>query len=434
MKKLLFLFLLFSTTAGAQKYLGRIVTETTPPPSGGGDTPQTIERTLIFDDFDGSSLSNRWAVRRPDKQTISVSDGFLKVEGRADTVPAVTGYSFYRAKSFQLRIYDTSYGQSMMRSFTVETGGVVKKLSDTTLGIYNGAASVWNNYYTDAYMCYDFRNDTLIALGIDDTIYHHPPFGFLQNALTQPVDSGDYLITRIRFTRDTSFAFVKNVTKNDSGSTYLPYRYDIITYPLSPLTFHYTFGVMGRTSFWFDYIHVTTPEIQNPGILYIGDSKPTGYLGGDADSNTAYMLRPYADTTIGLWAGPGATVTSTFDCLKEYRNNSPTVAVILDLGTNSGGSFSDYVRLVDSLSIIAGGIPVYKLLTPNGGDPLTAGTWNYQIKNQFPTTYIDTWSGTGYETMSTGNGMMADPVHPTTPGQRNIALKIKAALPVLFPN
>ena len=431
MIKLVVFLLLLSVQSFGQSFIFPAVIST--PGSTPIDTPAGA-RTLIYEPFDGTSLDSRWSLRRPEKMTYSVDGGYFKVTGNADTVPPVVGYSFYRAKSFQLRLSDTAYGQSMMREFTVEFGGIVKKVNDTTFGAFAGAQSVWNNYYTDNYVCYDYADpahDTLISIGIDDTIYHHPPQGFTANPLSNPVEVNDYIIQRLSFRGDTSWAFIKNVTKGDSATVALKYRYDIIVYPLRPLTFYYAFGVMGRTEMWFDYLHVTTTELQHPAIMLIGDSKPSGYLGGDADSNFCYMLRPYTTSSVQLWAGPGATVTSTFDCLKEFRNNTPTQAIILDLGTNSGGTFADYIRLNDSLTAIAS-VPIYQILTPNGGNPATPGTWNYQIANQYPTTYIDTWT-TGWNTMTIGNGEMVDTVHPSATGQRKIALIIKAALPALFP-
>lgn len=431
--RLLIFILFISFQSFGQSFVFPAVVST--PVSTPVDTPAGA-RTLIYEDFSGSSLSSRWEVRRPDKQSVLVEGGYLKITGNADTVPAIPAYSYYRAKSFQLRISDTAYGQSMMREFDVEIGGIVKKVNDTTLGVFAGVASEWNSYYTDAYACYDFADpahDTLIAIGIDDTAYHHPPYGYMANALgsLSAVEPNDYIVLRLSFRSDTSWAFIKNVTKNDSATVGLQYRYDVIVYPLRPLTFEYAFGLMGRTEIWFDYFHATTTELQHPDIMFIGDSKPSGYLSGNPDSNFCYMLRPYTSHTVQLWAGPGAGVLSTLRCLKEFRDNTPTTAIILDIGTNSDGSFSDYIRLNDSLSAISG-VPIYQILTPNGGNPLTSGTWNYQIKNQYPTTYIDTWT-TGWNTMSTGNGEMVDAVHPSNSGQRKIALIIKAALPALFP-
>lgn len=433
MIKLVVFLLLLSVQSFGQSFIFPAVIST--PGSTPIDTPAGA-RTLIYETFDGTSLDSRWSLRRPEKMSYSVDGGYFKVTGNADTVPPVTGYSFYRAKSFQLRMTDTAYGESMMRGFSVELGGIVKKRNDSTLGIFDGAASTWHNYYTDSYAAYDFVNpsaDTLIAVGIDDTIYHHPPFGYLASALSSTVEVDDYLILRLSFRGDTSWAFIKNVTKNDSATVGLQYRYDILTYPLRPLSFYYAFGLMGRTDFWFDYIHVTTDELQHPDIMFIGDSKLSGYFGGKADSNICVMLKPHTTKSLQLWAGPGNTVTNTFNCLKEYRNNYPAEAIILDLGTNSGGSFSDYQRLVDSLSTIAGGIPVYKLLTPNGGNPATPGTWNYNIATTYASTYIDTYTGDGYATMSVGNGLMTDTIHESAAGKRHLAMKIKAALPALFP-
>ncbi len=71
-------------------------------------------------------------------------------------------------------------------------------------------------------------------------------------------------------------------------------------------------------------------------------------------------------------------------------------------------------------------------LIVNGGDPATAGNWNYFIKNTYPSTYIDLWT-TGWNTMTIGNGEMADGVHPTNTGNTKLANIIKAARPDLFP-
>jgi len=432
MIKLVVFLLLLSVQSFGQSFIFPAVIST--PVSTPVDTPAGA-RTLIYEPFDGTSLDSRWAIRRPEKMTYSVDGGYFKISGRADTVPPVVGYSNYRAKSFQLRMTDTSYGESMMREFDVEFGGIVKKRNDTTLGVFGGAASTWNNYYTDIYACYDYSNnslDTLIATPIDDTIYRNAPFGLLSNALPSSVSVDDYLRVKLSFRGDTAYASVKNITTGDSARVGIQYDYTNLV-ALRPLSFYYAFGLMGRTDFWFDYIHVTTDELQHPDIMFIGDSKLSGYFGGKADSNICVMLKPHTTKSLQLWAGPGNTVTNTFNCLKEYRNNYPAEAIILDLGTNSGGTFSDYQRLVDSLSIIAGGIPVYKLLTPNGGNPATPGTWNYNIATTYASTYIDTYTGDGYATMSVGNGLMTDTIHESAAGKRHLAMKIKAALPALFP-
>ena len=39
----------------------------------------------------------------------------------------------------------------------------------------------------------------------------------------------------------------------------------------------------------------------------------------------------------------------------------------------------------------------------------------------------------GYATMSVGNGLMTDTIHESAAGKRHLAMKIKAALPALFP-
>jgi hypothetical protein len=103
--------------------------------------------------------------------------------------------------------------------------------------------------------------------------------------------------------------------------------------------------------------------------------------------------------------------------------------VFINLGTNSGGSTTDYDNMTDSL--IAHGIFVIHTLTPNGGNPATGGTWNNHIATTYPTTYIDTWT-TGWNTMSIGNGEMVDTIHPSLTGIRKIMEIIMAAYPDIF--
>jgi hypothetical protein len=204
----------------------------------------------------------------------------------------------------------------MLRNYVIEAGGIVNKVNDSCVGVYLGAASPWNNYQVDSYVNFDFSVsvDTLDAVGIDDTIFHRRPFGFTTNALSNNVQAGDSLTLRMTVYEDTLTAFVKNNTRGDSGTAKLPYPSNLSgQYPLRPNYFNYVFGVMGRTDFSFGYFKVTTTEVLNPDIVFIGNSITTGYTASDLDSNWAYMLRRYTNRVIQVMAGPGNTVLTTIE-------------------------------------------------------------------------------------------------------------------------
>lgn len=81
MTRLLIFILLLSVQSFGQSFIF-------PAVLGGAnnDAPIAGTRTLIYDDFSGGSLNSRWNVRRPDKQTITVSGGLARVQVNTDTI------------------------------------------------------------------------------------------------------------------------------------------------------------------------------------------------------------------------------------------------------------------------------------------------------------------------------------------------------------
>lgn len=422
------ILIIITGCARSQPYFGGLVTGggSTPPP----DTPNTTERILIFDDFDGSSISADWDVRRPDKQTITVTGGIASFTANGDIVPGQVGYSYTREKSYMLKKLYTGYGLSMIRNYEISMRYRVDAVNDSSGIVGLGAVSPWNNYYPDSWGVMDYRKavDTLEVVGVDDTVHHPRPFGWEVNKVGT-VSVNDWITQRLRVIEDTAYSIFKNETTGDSAVVKLAYPFNAAgQYPLRPTYFNFGFETMYKTRITVDYFKVTTTELPNPHICFIGDSKTVGYSAGSTTLNWGYQLRANTDSLIQVWAGAGITAEEALLCLKEYRNN-PADYVILDLGTN-GGSFVNYQKLVDSLT--ANGSTVYKILQPNGGNPATSGTWNYQIAQTYPATYIDTWT-TGWNTMSVGNGEMTDAVHPSNTGSIKIANIIKADKPALFP-
>lgn len=413
-------------------YFGRVVSSGTSGGSGGGGGyPPSGSRVLIFDDFNGSGLDTNWSVRRPDAQSITVTGGLASFVSNGVIVPGQVGYSVTREKSYMLKKLYTGYGLSMIRNYTITMRYRVDVVNDSSGIVGLGAVSPWNNYLPDGWGVMDYRvaADTLEVVNVDDTVHHPRPFGWEVNKVGT-VSAGDWIKQYFTVHEDSAIVSFKNETTGDSGVVKIRFPFSAAgQYHMRPTYFNFGFEVMYKTRITADYFMVTTTEATNPYICFIGDSKTVGYSTGSALNNWGYQLRTSTDSLIQVWAGAGIIAEEALLCFKELKNMPPK-HVFLDLGTN-GGVFSNYVKLVDSLNSI--GSTVYQLLQPNGGNPATPGTWNYQIATTYASTYIDTWT-TGYNTMSTGNGEMADPVHPSVTGVTNkIVPIIKTAKPLLFP-
>lgn len=423
--RLLFIILLFSFQANGQVYFGRLVNRggspTPPAPAYSGDT-------IIFDSFDGSSLSARYQVRRPDLQTITVSGGKLRIIGNGDFIPEYGGM-FGMWQSFQLNISDTGYGRSMIRNYKIETGFKINSIAANTPGLWVGTKNLWDGYKSNAFAHIMYNAaDTLTVCGYEDTTYWPNVAPRLATGLPD-INTVDNYRLILEINEDIAKAKLINVSQSDSAEITQPFTmYPAGIWPLRPNEFFYSFGVMGKSDISFDYFIVTTTEKKNPWAIFIGNSITTGYAASVSDSAFANRLKNNTDSTIQIMAGAGATVLTTIDCLPELLRFDPSYYFI-NLGTNSGGTTADYDRLTDSLETKG---TVIHTLTVNGGDPATGGTWNNHISTTYPSTYIDTWT-TGWSTMSIGNGEMADALHPTNSGNRKIANIIKAAKPTLFP-
>jgi len=172
--RLLIFILLLSFQSYAQNFIFPAVMSTpgeTPP------APTTGVRTVIYDPFDGSSLSSNWNVRRADKQTITVSGGTARIQVNTDTMPQRTGFSWVNITT-QCMIYDTSYKLTSLRNYSIETGFNINKLNDTTLGVFTGAYSPFTAYTFSNFGHFQFSNpDTIRILGGTDTAFTFPPAG-----------------------------------------------------------------------------------------------------------------------------------------------------------------------------------------------------------------------------------------------------------------
>lgn len=397
------------------------------------DAPIVGTRTLIYDDFAGGSLNSRWNVRRPDKQTVSVSGGYLNVSTFTDTIDQRVGFLWSNINA-QAMIYDTSYGLTSIRNYIMEVGFRIDKLNDTTIGNILGTYSpfVVTSTFTNFSHIQFSTPDTLRLLAGKDTCFAVPPA--FDDDITGQIDfnTSDYYVLRHRVDEDWIVTTIVNRTQNDSIVRYWNYNFTHGAYPLKSNYFYFAFGSMGRTDVRYDYITVTTTEELNPKYLFVGNSITTGYNATSADSAYANILKRSTNDSIQIWAGGGMgvdeiplTYTRMFEVNPQY--------VFLNLGTNNtynGGNSAKYQAIVDTLT--DKGYTVFPCLIVNGGDPVAGAGWNKWIKDTYPSSYIDLWTA-GWNTMTIGNGEMYDGVHPTLTGHQKLAALIKTLKPSLFP-
>jgi len=424
--RLLIFILLFSLQASGQFVFPAIYGTTSNPPA-----PVTGVRTLIYDPFDGTSLDSRWNVRRPDKQTITVSGGSVRVSVNTDTIPPRPGYSYSNITT-QTMIYDTSYQLTCIRNYVIETGFRINKLNDTTLGAYTGVYCPFTAYPFSNFGHFQFSGpDTIRILGGVDTAFTFPPAGQSETA-TVPVNTSDYYVIRHKINENTDSLWFVNRTSGDSVLKVVTFQFTSGGWLTRPSYFWFSFGAMGRSDVSFDYYLVTTTEELNPKYLFVGNSITTGYNATTADSAYANILKRSTNDSVQIWAGGGMGVDEVPLTLERLVEVNPQY-IFLNLGTNNtynGGNSAKYQSLVDSF--LNRGYTVYPCLIVNGGDPVSGAGWNKWIKDTYPSTYIDLWTA-GWNTMTIGNGEMYDGVHPTLLGHQKLAALIKTLKPSLFP-
>ncbi len=427
MRTLIFILLLSVQSFGQSFVFPAVYGTTTTPPA-----PITGVRTLIYDPFDGSTLNSRWNVRRADKQTISVSGGFANVSVNTDTMPQLPGFSWVNITT-QCMIYDTSYGLTALRNYTSETGFYINKLNDTTLGVFNGVYSPFPvSYPFSNFGHYQFSDpDTIRILGGKDTAFTFPPAGHSQ-ATTVPVNTTDYYVLRHKIFENTDTVTFINRSTMDSVTKVVTFQFTSGGWLARPNYFWFTFGAMGRTDVSYDYFHAYTEEELNPTWLIVGDSKSAGYNATTADSAYGNMLKRNTTDSVQIYAGGGMGVDEILLVLEDIWRINPQY-IIFDIGTNNTFNstyYNRYAQIIDSFD--AHGITSYKLLQPNGGDPVSGASWNQWIKDNYPSTHIDDWT-TGWNTWTIGNGKMYDGVHNALLGMQERYAIIKAALISHFP-
>lgn len=431
--KFIFAILFFLTAActEGQMYFARVPSST----GGGGGGEPTIpgQRTLIFDDFTGSTLNSRWKVRRPDKQTVTVSGGSVRLQVNTDTIPRMVGFDYSNINA-QCMLYDTSYGLNCYRNYTEEIKFKLGKQNDTTLGALLGVYSPFSLQlnFTNFALAQFSTNDSLKYLAGMDTMFSVPP-AYKEALSTFSFNTTDWFILRHTVLEGEVLVTIKNTATGDSINKY--YTRDFVhgSYPSRPNYFYYAFGAIGRTDMYVDYILVTTPEELNPTWLVVGDSRPTGFNAESADSAYANMLKRNTADSVQLWAGGGMGIDeiwSTWTRMKELNASK----FILDFGTNNtfDSHFqTEFTRLTDSLTAL--GKTYYILYQPNKGDPVGGTSMNKWYKDNYPSHVIDNWTSPGYATQSTGNGYMYDGVHQTLLGMQTTYQIVKAALSAFFP-
>lgn len=421
------LLLLISHFVSGQTFILNASVTYTPPPT----PPTTGVRTLIYDDFSGSSLNSRWNVRRSDKQTITVSGGSARVSVNTDTIAQRPGYAFSNITT-QTMIYDTSYQLTCIRNYVIETGFRINKLNDTTLGAYTGAYSPFTAYPFSNFGHFQFSGpDTIRILGGVDTAFTFPPSGQSETS-TVPVNTTDYYVIRHKIDENTDSLWFVNRTTLDSVLKVVTFQFTSGGWLTRPSYFWFAFGAMGRSDVSFDYYLVTTTEELNPAYLFVGNSITTGYNATTADSAYANILKRATTDSVQIYAGGGMGVDEILLAMHNLVAINPQY-VFLNIGTNNTYNSPNSVKyqtIVDSFT--NRGFTVFPCLIVNGGDPTSGGGWNQWIKTTYASSYIDLWTA-GWNTMTIGNGEMYDGVHPTLSGHQKLAALIQTLKPLLFP-
>lgn len=429
-KYIISLLLLVSSICSGQTYVFPAVYINAPAPP-----PSTGVRTLIYDDFTGSSLNSRWRVRRPDKQTITVSGGSARIQTNTDTIPSMVGFDYSNIDA-QCMIYDTSYGLTCVRNYTEEMVFKLNKQNDTTLGAFLGVYSPFplQLNFTNWALAQFSTNDSLKYLAGMDTMFSVPP-AYREALSTFSFNTTDWFTLRHTCIEGDILVTLKNNSTGDSLNKY--YTRDFVhgSYPSRPNYFWFGFGGMGRTDMNVDYILVTTTQILAPRHIFVGNSITTGYNATSADSAYANILKRSTTDSIEIYAGGGMGVDEVLQASRHLLelNQNATRYVFLNLGTNNTYNAPNavkYSRIVDTLT--NAGFTVFPCLIVNGGDPTSGGGWNQFIKTTYASSYIDLWTA-GWNTMTIGNGEMYDGVHPTLTGHQKLAALIKTLKPLLFP-
>jgi len=370
--RILIIILLFSLQASGQFLFPAVYVPYEAPTIPG-------VRTLIYDDFSGSSLNSRWNVRRPDKQTITVSSGLARVQVNTDTIAQRPGYSYSNITT-QTMIYDTSYNLSCIRNYVIEMGFYINKLNDTTLGAYTGVYSPFSNDYPFSnFAHFQFSSpDTIRLLAGKDTCFTFPPAGQTETAVVG-VNLTDYYVIRHKINENIDSMWFINRTTGDSISKVVSFQFTSGGWMARPNYFWFAFGAMGRSDVSFDYYHVYTNEELNPKYLFVGNSITAGYNATTADSAYANILKRSTSDSIQIWAGGGMGVDEVVLTMERLAEVNPQY-VFLNIGTNNaynGTTSAKYQSIVDSFT--NRGFITFPCLIVNGGDPTSGGGWNQWI-------------------------------------------------------
>lgn len=415
MKRLLsILFALSVFSASCQKIIGIKTTHPT-----GTEIGQFINET-----FAGSSLSSNWSASGT-PPTITVSGSKVRLQGSRSTKDAV---QHIKMISNSL----TSNGYSLLREYVIEGTFKINATGTNDYGALIGVKSnVSTGFNTSLWGLVNFKDDKLEIYGADGSDQFQVYLA--QATLTPTINTTDNYLIRLTVTSASGSLYIKNTTTNEEQSISGNFGWTVSTNnPVRPNIFRYSFGVAGDSDISFDTYTVSSTQHYNPVNLFVGNSITTGYM-KNAGLGFPEVLDTHTSDLTEIAAGGGMKGADIVDALDEIISRHPE-RVFLMSGTNDAGDFA--TGWTNLQAIVSGlndaNIDVYILLIVNGGNPLTAGQFNYNIKTTYPTKYIDTWT-TGWNTMSIGNGEMADALHPTASGFIKLANIIKSTKPAFFP-
>jgi hypothetical protein len=379
--------------------------------------------TLWTDGFPGSSFSTDWTVTNSGSQTIGVTGGKATVTG------SNMGKNFY--KRILRSGYTSTGGWSTIRNYTVITDFKITSKGSGYGAVYAGVTSTPNSTIrTSSYAVLTMKTTDSLQFICANETFDAAAVYTVNPALTPSINTSDDYQLKIQVQEYNSIVTITNVTAGTTQSITTAYNMRGVS-PLRPNTFQYTFGIMGDCTIVFDDVYVTSTEVYNPYILVVGNSIATGYDAGNDSLSYANVLTSNAVCPVHIMAGAGNATAETISNLPEILAINPRYA-LLAIGTNDVDNTAAQTNITTIKSALeAQGCTVYILASGNKGDPNGTGL-NHNLKVAFPTAFVDTWT-TGWNTMTIGNGLMIDALHPSGLGHIFLAGIIKTQLPSIFP-
>lgn len=386
-------------------------------------TPAALGR-IIYDDFSTNTISNY--TQNFATSTASISGGDLNL-----TAGNVT---FNNSISFTDATNAHSFTALKNWSFAI-TGKIAFTPTTTSYGLYLGRKSTNTSVTTDYLGNANFGSDG-VQLGIHSLLNGSRTVMAL-SSLGSAVALNDEFLLRLSRNdltykmvfQNLTTGYADSITYSQSisygSSTYLENTGNFAIYSLS----NHLVKIHDFT--------VTSQELKNQHVLFVGNSITAGQYGGGTTSRYQYVCMNGSSRSNSFLAGPGDKSAEVLSRVKEIIALSPRW-VSLEIGTNDiGSSISSSVWQANILSIVnqlrAAGIGVIICTPPASADGIA------DIKTYFLSAFSKDWyvdlhavtkSGSDNTLGSSFNS--GDGVHPNSAGMSIMGNTIKSTVKAIF--